>query len=156
MEPRILVLFSFVIITFLTALAVLAAAIGLLPQASDKLVSWGIPAVLGEIVLTVIMYFRAGLKQQIRINVSFDGQEPADVNLDDATCTYKIKDLDGKQIKKGSLGATFGHGGWQVQLPTYVSTDQSVALSFQFKSGDIWEVRTFKPLLLTQKAVKTN
>ena len=156
MEPRILVLFSFVFVTVLTALAVLAAAVGWLPQASDKLVSWGIPAVIGQIVGTVIMYFRAELKQKIRINVAFDGQEPADVNLDDAICLYKIKDVDGKAIKEGSLGPTFGQGGWQVQLPTYVSSDQSVALSFQTKAGDVWVVRTFKPLLLTQKAIKTN
>jgi hypothetical protein len=49
MEPRILVLIAFVVITVLTALAVLAAAVGWFPAADPKLIAWGIPTVLGEI-----------------------------------------------------------------------------------------------------------
>jgi len=125
MEPRIIVLLSFVFITVLTALAVLAAAVGWLPQASEKLTSWGIPAVLCEIVLTVVMYFRTQWGQQIRINVKFGDLDPADVTLDSKHCTYLIKDAGGKEIQRGQLGPTFGLGGWQVQLPNGVSGDQS-------------------------------
>ena len=60
MNPRVASLYSFLAITVLTALAVLAAAVGWLPSAQPDLVKWGLPVVLAEIVATVVAYVRTG------------------------------------------------------------------------------------------------
>ena len=68
MNTRTITLLAFLAITVLTAVAVLAAAVGWLPNAKPQLVSWGIPAVLGEIVVTVILYVKSPPAQTIKVN----------------------------------------------------------------------------------------
>lgn len=81
MNPRTAALFAFLGITILTAVAVLVAAVGWLPNADPKLVSWGIPAVLGEIVATVILYAKSPPAHTIRINLASEGDALAELDL---------------------------------------------------------------------------
>ena len=109
MQPRILVLIAFVIITVLSALAVLAAAVGWLPNADEKLVSWGIPAVLGEIVATMVMFFKGQWESQMIKNITFDEVDPADIDLDGPNCRYTIVDSSGRELNSGNVAPSFGH-----------------------------------------------
>jgi hypothetical protein len=65
LEPRVVVLYVFVFITLLTAIAVIGAAIGLFPGAVPKLVSWGLPILGGEIIMTVALILRQEWGQRI-------------------------------------------------------------------------------------------
>jgi hypothetical protein len=154
MEPRMIVLIAFVSITVLTALAVLGAAVGWLPQADPKLISWGIPTVLGEIVATMVMFFKAQWGSRIVVNLTFDGLDPADIDLDTPNCSYTIVDSSGRELSHGSVAPNFGHGGWQIKLPVTVSPDQSVSLTLKTQTGERWQVRPFLPLVHTQAAAK--
>jgi hypothetical protein len=128
-EPRVIVLFAFVFITLLTAIAVLAAAIGWLPNANAQLVSWGLPTVIGEIILTVVMYFKSQWSNQITINLAFEGSDAFNVDFATTSCTYTVIDSSGKEVKTGNIVPILGHGGWQIQLPVAASSENSISLS---------------------------
>lgn len=156
MEPRIIVLIAFVVITILTALAVLASAIGWFPDASPKLVTWGIPGVLGEIVLTMIMFFKGqwSNKKLVTINLSFDGIDSFDIDFDISKCTYTVIESSGHEVNTGNIAPILGHGGWQIKLPTNVDPDNSVSLSLVTVAGEKWKIRPFLPLVHTQNVIK--
>ena len=155
MDARTIVLMAFVFITVITALAVLAAAVGWLPGHEPRLVSWGIPAVLGEIVLTVVVFFKGQWAQAIRINVVFERTDAADIDLDRSNCRFAIYDASGKVVKEDNVGPSIGPGGWQVQLPGVVQEDHSVRLELQSEDGQTWNVRPFRPFVQTQTAYRT-
>jgi hypothetical protein len=154
MEPRVIVLLAFVFITVLTALAVLGAAIGLFPSASESLITWGIPVVLGEIVVSVVLFFRTQWVQRIKVNLDFDGAEPD--SFDPLACTYAIMDSTGKEIEKDAIAPILGHGGWQVQLPKDVRPEHSVSLSLKTQNGEEWAIRPFRPDVQTQKPIRVS
>ena len=153
MEPRVVALLSFVCITVLTALAVLGAALGFFPNANEQLVTWGLPAVLGEIVVTVVLYLRSSDGHRIKINVAFEGIDPNEVELTADNCRYEIRDLTGRQIRHGSVAPDFGPGGWQIELPVDVMTDQTVSLTFELSDGQTWNVRPFRPYIHTKTGI---
>lgn len=153
MEPRVVVLLAFVLTTVLTALAVLGAAIGLFPAASDKLVTWGIPAVLGEIVASIVLFFRTQwTPQAIKINLDFEGADP--INFDGPNCTYTILDQRGKEVERDSVGLNLGPGGWQVQLPEQIRPDHSVSVTLTAENAEVWAIRPFRPDVHTQKPIR--
>jgi hypothetical protein len=150
MNPRTIALLAFVGITVLTAVAVLGAAVGWLPNADPRLVSWGIPAVLGEIAATVVIYLRTPA-HTIRVNL----KAPPEVELVNSG-TYTIFDNSGKQRKSGTVMPIFGPGGYQITLPEALGPTESVTLSFQEREGDTWEVRPFLPYVQTQDVVRSS
>jgi hypothetical protein len=153
MGQRTIVLVAFVVITVLTALAVLGAALGLFPGANEKLITWGIPAVLGEIVASIVLFFKAQMvPHEIKINLDFDGQEP--VNFDGPNCEYFVFDHRGKEVERDSVGLNHGPGGWQVQLGQPVLPDHSVSVSLTTDNGDKWAIRPFRPDVHTQKPIR--
>ncbi|MBI4471176.1 MAG: hypothetical protein HY646_00815 [Acidobacteria bacterium] len=152
MEPRTWVLAVFLLITLLSALAVLAAAVGWLPGAAPELIKWGIPAVLGEIVATVLVFFKGQWAQSLRINIVFQGTEASDLILDGKNCRYTVFDLAGDTVREGKLGPTLGHGGWQIELPFAVQSQHSVSLTLRSHDNRNWHVRPFLPLVQTQVA----
>jgi hypothetical protein len=154
MGPRIWVLVAFLIITVLTALAVLGAAVGYFPEANERLVTWGMPVVLGEIVATVVIFFRTQWTSQIKINLIFENAEPNDVRLDSSNCRYDIYE-DGRKVRSGNLTPNFGVGGWQIELPADLRPEQVVYLELQALTGETWEVRPFLPFVHTRSADKT-
>jgi len=154
MEPRILVLIAFVVITILTALAVLASAVGWFPDADPKLVAWGIPTVLGEIVATMIMFFKGQWSSQVTINLGFGDIDSFDIDFDNPKCTYTVIDSSGREVNTGNIAPILGHGGWQIKLPINVNPDNSISLSLVTQAGEKWQIRPFLPLVHTQLAVK--
>jgi len=153
MGQRIIVLSAFVLITVLTALAVLGAAIGLFPGANEKLITWGIPTVLGEIVASVVLFFKTQwIPQEIKINLEFDGNDP--INFNGPKCTYAILDHRGKEVGNDSVGLNHGPGGWQVQLAQPTLPDHSVSVSLTTENGEIWAIRPFRPDVHTQKPIR--
>lgn len=154
MEPRVIVLFVFVAVTLLTALAVLAAAVGWFPDADPKLVSWGIPAVLGEIVATMVMFFKGQWSGQVTVNLVFDGVDSFDIDFETSACTYSVIDSSGKEVSNGNIAPILGHGGWQIVLPINVNPDNSISLSLNTQAGEKWLIRPFLPLVHTHSAVK--
>jgi len=153
MNPRTTALLAFLAITVLTALAVLAAAVGWLPSADPKLVSWGIPAVLGEIVATVVVYLKTPA-HIIRVNLEFQGATPTGIDLDGAG-TYRVLDNSGKERTYGKVVPILGPGGYQVTLPAALEPTDSISLSFSERGGDAWGVRPFLPYVHTQSAVRS-
>lgn len=153
MNPRHLALLAFLAITVATAIAVLIAAIGWLPHADPKLVAWGIPAVLGEIVATVILYVKAPPSHTIRINLAFEAEEAAGIDLD-TSATYMVLDNSGREKIRGTVVPILGPGGYQVTLPSAVDAEDSVSLSFQEREGAVWDVRPFLPYVQTQPAIR--
>jgi hypothetical protein len=152
MNPRTIALLVFLGITVLTAVAVLAAAVGWLPDADERLVSWGIPAVLGEIVATVIIYLKTPT-HTIRVNLQFDGLAPAGVDLiDDGS--FAVLDNSGKQRMKGTVLPILGPGGYQVTLPAAVEPTDTIMLTFRERNGGEWGVRPFLPFVQTREAVR--
>lgn len=149
-NPRTIALFVFLGVTVLTALAVLAAAVGWLPNANARLVSWGIPAVLGEIVATIVVYVKSPA-QMIRVNLMFPTQPDLGPNA-----SYLVLDSAGKERKKGTVVPILGPGGYQVTVPAAVEPTDSIALSFSEQSGDVWDVRPFLPYVQTQPAVRSS
>lgn len=154
MEPRVIVLLVFMAITMLTALAVLAAALGLFPNANSQLISWGIPTVLGEIIVTVIIFFRSQWSSQIVINLTFEEIDPFAIDFDSAKCSYTVIDSSGRIINEGCIAPIMGHGGWQIKLPVSVSAQHCIALTLVSQNGDKWQIRPFLPLVHTQNAVR--
>ncbi len=154
MEPRVIVLIAFVSITVITAMAVLGAAIGLFPKASDRLITWGIPVVLGEIVLSVVLFFRTQWIQRIKINLDFGNADPED--FDRTQCTYTILDPTGREVASDNIGPSHGPGGWQIQLPENVRSDYSVSIFLMTHNGEEWVVRPFRPDIQTQKPVRVS
>jgi hypothetical protein len=153
--PRSWVLAVFLLITFLSAVAVLAAAIGWLPHVTPQLVSWGIPAVLGEIVVTVIVFFRGQWAQKLRINIAFEGANASDVILDVSNCSYEVHDTAGELVQKGKVGPSLGPGGWQIELSASVQENHFVILSLHSQDGRDWQVRPFLPFVHKQTAYPT-
>ncbi len=153
MNPRAIALLAFLAITVLTAIAVLAAAVGWLPNADPKLVSWGIPAVLGEIVATIVVYVKSPT-HTIRVNLEFHGATPTGVDLTDSG-TYSVLDNSGKQRTSGKVVPILGPGGYQVTLPAALEPTDSIVLSFTEREGQAWGVRPFLPYVHTQSAVRS-
>ena len=154
MNTRTITLLAFLAITVLTAVAVLAAAVGWLPKANPQLVSWGIPAVLGEIVVTVILYVKSPPAQAIKVNLAFQGVPASKVDLSDSG-TYTILDMSGKERLSGTVVPILGPGGYQVTLPVALHPTDSVAMSFTEREGQSWAVRPFLPHVHTQAAVRS-
>lgn len=154
MEPRVIVLFAFIAVTLLTALAVLGAALGFFPMASEQLISWGIPAVLGEIAVTVVMFFQTQWSSQVVVNLNFDGVDPFDIDFDNPKCSYTVIDSSGREVNSGCVVPVLGHGGWQIKLPVSVNADNSISLTLVSHKGEKWQIRPFLPLVHTQNAVK--
>lgn len=154
MNPRTIALLAFLAITVLTAVAVIAAAVGWLPDADPKLISWGIPTVLGEIIATVVVYVKSPT-QTIRVNLEFQAALPTGVDLLDSG-SYSILDNSGKQRKSGTVVPILGPGGYQVTLPAALDPTDSIALSFTERGGDAWEVRPFLPHVQSQAAVRSS
>ena len=154
MNPRAIALLAFLGITVLTAVAVLAAAVGWLPSADPKLVSWGIPTVLGEIVATVVIYLKSPV-ETIRVNLEFQGIPAASVDLSHSG-SFTVLDNSGKQLKTGTLVPILGPGGYQVTLPSALDPSSSIALSFTEREGAQWSVRPFLPYVQTQGAVRSS
>ena len=155
MSPRVWVLVAFLLITVLTALAVLGAALGFFPEANERLVTWGMPVVLGEIVATVVIFFRTQWTTQIKINLTFEDAEPNDIRLDSSNCRYEIREGEGRIVRSGNLTPNFGVGGWQIELPPDLRPDQVVYLQLQALTGETWEVRPFLPFVHTRSADKS-
>ena len=153
MNPRTIALLTFLAITLLTALAVLAAAVGWLPRADPKLISWGIPAVLGEIVATVVVYLKSPA-HTIRVNLEFKGATPTGIDLSDAG-KYSVLDNSGKERTNGRVVPILGPGGYQVTLPAALEPTDSIVLSFTERGGHEWGVRPFLPYVHTQFAVRS-
>jgi hypothetical protein len=152
MHLRTTALLVFVVITLLTALAVLGAAVGWLPDADDRLLKWGIPAVLGEIVGTTVLYVRAPMTRALLVNLDFSRATKKAVNLA-GTGTYIIRDSSGKTKRKGTVVPIHVDGGWKVQLPGSMAANDSVTLTFTTLEGDRWEVWPFLPYVLTKEAI---
>jgi hypothetical protein len=150
MNPRTVALFAFIVITVLTALAVLGAAVGWLPQADPKLVSWGIPAVLGEIVATVVIYLKSPTSV-IKVNLAFEGFDSDEIDLKNSG-TFSVLDVSGKEVTRGNLVPILGPGGYQVTLPPALDPASSIQLSFTEQAGRVWTVRPFLPYVQTQAA----
>ena len=154
MEARTIVLVAFVFVTVLTAVAVLAAAVGWLPGHAPQLITWGFPAVLGEIIGTVVIFFKGQWAQSININIRFEGHEESDVEIEGSGCTYAVYSSGGQEVRRGTAGHSFGPGGWQVRLPGSVQADQSISLTLRSVNGDTWTVRPFLPLVQSQTAIR--
>jgi hypothetical protein len=155
MSPRVWVLVAFLLITVLTALAVLGASLGFFPEANERLVTWGMPVVLGEIVATVVIFFRTQWSTQIKINLAFENAETNDIRLDSSNCRYEIYEGEGRKVRSGNLTPNFGVGGWQIELPADLRPDQVVYLQLQALTGETWEVRPFLPFVHTRSADKS-
>jgi hypothetical protein len=138
----------------LSALAVLAAAVGWLPNADPTLISWGIPTVLGEIIATMVMFFKSQWSGQITVNLVFDGVDSFDIDFETSSCTYSVIDSRGKEVSTGTIAPILGHGGWQIVLPINVNPDNSISLSLVTQAGERWLIRPFLPMVHTQSAVK--
>lgn len=154
MEPRVIVLIAFISITVLTALAVLAASVGWLPDANEQLVTWGLPTIVGEIVATMIMFFKGQWDNQVVVNLGFGNTDSFSLDFDAANCTYSVFDSSGTQISSGNIAPVMGHGGWQITLPVNVNQDHSISLSLVTQAGEKWAIRPFLPFVHTQNAVK--
>jgi hypothetical protein len=154
MNQRTIALLAFLAITVLTALAVLAAAVGWLPHAEPKLVSWGIPSVLGEIVATVVIYLKSPI-EVIRVNLAFEGAPATGVDLSHSG-TYRVLDNSGKELKAGTLVPILGPGGYQVTLPPALDPASCISLSFTERQGAQWSVRPFLPYVQTQAAARSS
>lgn len=153
MNPRSIALLTFLGITALTAIAVLAAAVGWLPKADPKLISWGIPAVLGEIVATVFVYVKTPA-HTIRVNLEFHGATPTGVDLNESG-TYSVLDNSGRERKSGKVVPILGPGGYQVTLPEFLEPTDAIVLAFTEREGQVWGVRPFLPYVHTQAAVRS-
>lgn len=156
LETRVVVLLSFVSITVITSLAVIAAAIGWLPGARDDFIRWGMTVVLTEIVGTVILFIRQDWGNRLKLNIDFKNNlDPTDISI--VSCEYKITDrLNPTKTKKGRLEpirASYS-GYWQVDLPSITNTSYSISLTFKDRNGDNWEIESFIPNVITKKAVK--
>lgn len=152
MNPRTTALMAFLGVTVLTALAVLAAAVGWLPGADPKLVSWGIPTVLGEIVATVVIYLKTPT-HSVRVNLMFPEAPLMEVDLGHSG-TYLVYDKSGKEKKSGSVVPVLGPGGYQVTLPLVLDPMDSVTLAFTEREGGQWGVRPFLPYVQSQSVVR--
>jgi hypothetical protein len=145
----------FLLITLLTAIAVLAAAVGWLPHAAPQLVTWGIPGLLAEIVATVVVFFKGQWAQNLRVNIAFDGADASEVILDVANCCYEVHDTAGELVQSGKVGPSLGPGGWQIELPEILQENHFVILSLRSDDGRAWEVRPFLPFVHKQTAYRS-
>ena len=94
MEAKNIVLYALVVVTILTALAVLIAALGWVSNPDPKLVSWGIPTVLGEIVAAVLIFFKGEWGSQVSVNLAFDDTDYLDLEFVSSDCHYKVSGPD--------------------------------------------------------------
>ena len=152
MHPRTITLFAFLAIFVLTAMAVLAAAVGWLPGADPKLVTWGIPALLGEIAAAVLVYFKS--PTEIRVNLIFPENDATDVDLSNSGA-FVVLDNSGRERQRGSIVPILGPGGYQVTLPASLDPKDSIALSFTERdSKEEWGVRPFLPYVQARTVVR--
>ena len=152
MDVKNVALLGFLFVTMVTAFAVIASAVGVLPNVDPQFVKWGIPTVLGGIVGTVVLFLRVQLTHAFRFFIEFEGANVGDVILDVSKCTYTLNDASGALVKNGNIGpTTLGHQ-WQVEFPISIQPDQSLTLTLPTEAGDTWTVRAFKPSMQTRPA----
>ena len=145
----------FIAITFITALTVLLANIGLFGETirESEFAKWGIGGVLAGIISVVLALFKFEfLKEKIDrkmiVNLKFPPNKDVDLNVD--KCILKIRDIKGR--KKSSMNPNFTFskqsGFWSFQLPEVADTDSISLELVEERVNDkenIWKVRPFIP-----------
>jgi hypothetical protein len=157
-EVRNVVTIVFVFIVLLTAVAAVAANLGLFgldPNSAFAKVTLG--AVLVEIVTAVLLVWRSGglMPSVASAVIAFEGEEDpkgVDLDLDAEDCTYRVTDMRAKVKETGKVGLVYGNAGWECKFPSPKELDVSVTLRLVEKSGKAWEVRPFYPLSRDVKA----
>ena len=138
-NAKMVLLYGFIAITFITAIIVLLANIGIFGEEVRKgdFAKWGMGAVLGEIVIVTIAFFKQSflLTTKIKINLEFS-RDAIDIDLDQQNCFFETK-IDGKELK-GKIIPVLDQG-WQVILPPEIqSGDNEVRLMLQERDGTKW------------------
>lgn len=154
MEIKHIVLYAFLGITTLTAVAVLVAALKLFGVNAPELVTWGMPAVLGGVASSVFVVFRGEWGSKVDVNMAFNDADFLDLDFEPSKCRYKVHDWSGKEIDEGNVHPILGQGGWAVKIPVVVTSDQSLSLELVSSNGDQWVVRPFLPLVHTKQAIQ--
>jgi len=141
---------GFIAITFITALVVLLANIGLFGETirESGFAKWGIGGVLAGIISVVVALFKFEFlkeksEKRMIVNVKFP-TEDADLNVD--KCILKRRDKKGRKKSSMNPNLTFSRqsGFWSFQLPEVADTD-SISLELVDNKEKIWKVRPFIP-----------
>lgn len=139
-NAKMVLLYGFIAITFITAIIVLLANIGIFGEEVRKgdFAKWGMGAVLGEIVMVMIIFFKQSFvpTTKIKINLEFP-KDAIDVDLDRQNCFYEME-KNGKTVR-GKITPMLTQG-WQVALPPEIqASDDEIRLILQERDGTKWE-----------------
>jgi len=139
-RAKMILLYGFIAITFITAVLVLLANIGIFGEGvrNGEFAKWGMGAVLGEIVIVIIAFFKQSFvpTTKIKINLEFS-KDAIDVDLDQENCFFETQ-KDGKQLREKII-PVLGQG-WQVTLPPEIqSNDNEMRFLLQERDGTKWE-----------------
>lgn len=147
------VLFVFLFIIVITAIAGVLALLGLFPKADPQFGRWIMGVLLVEILAAVIGFLKYR-PEAMFVNILFPPSiKPQKVDLDQNKCTYEIRDKDGN-VKSYKVVPIVGPGGVQCRLSSNVNPSDYVRLNLIEKNGKEWEVPYFCPYVTNQVAVK--
>ena len=141
----------FIVITFITAFALVLANLGLFGEAirESDFAKWGMGAVLGEIVLATLALFKFEFlkekkEKKMIVHVTFPTKD-VDLNVD--KCILKIRDKKGHYKPNTTPNLTFNKvsGSWSFQLPEVVAEEDSVSLELEDDNGKMWKTYPFPP-----------
>ena len=119
-KGKMIFLVVFVLITALTAVAVLLANLGIFGSEvrQSDFAKWGIGGVLGEIVLATVAAFKWEFFSSKNMLIIFELKSLAsETNL--IGCSYEITDVKGQRVDKGEvrIARDRTHGHWKCFLP---------------------------------------
>jgi hypothetical protein len=157
-EERQITTYVFLFIVLLTAVAAVAANLGLFGlDPNSNFAKTTLLAVLVEIVAAVIIVWRTTTLEETSVSAVIElpaGMDPDQVDWDANGCFYELRDIQAEVKSKQKLSVVFGHAGWECKIPRPNNLDDSVTFTLTEKNGTTWEVRPFYPLSRTVVAVK--
>ena len=151
---RRFILFTFLFIILLTAVAGILVILGLFPKADPQFGRWIYGVLLVEILGAVVSFFKfRPSAESLLVNILFpQGVEPQSVDLDDGHCTYEIKDKHGDIKSQGQIVPIRGPGGYYCRLNLNIDPNDYVKLNLLEINGTQWEISYFSPYVTNQKA----
>ena len=155
LERRV-ILFAFLFIILLTAVAGILVILGFFPKADPQFGRWIYGVLLVEILGAVVSFFKfRPSAESMLVNIIFpQGVAPQSVELDDMNCTYEIKDREGDVKSQGQIVPIRGVGGYYCRLNSNIAPSDYVKLNLLEKNGAHWEISYFSPYVTNQEAMR--
>ncbi len=157
-RTRTVVTYVFLFIILVTAMAAVAANLGLFGlDPTSNFAKTTLAGVLVEIAGAVIYVWRTSALGPGNVSAVIhfeDEDEPENINWDLEACTYQVRDMQAEVKSNGKLNIVWEHAGWECKFPSPEKLDESVTLTLTDKQGRVWEVRPFYPLSREVNAVK--